>query len=151
MSSRSQSSLVIESQSLVNDGQDQSTEIKCEIFTKEVKSRGRKPRCTIAHNASKGGGMHQEIQPERCDDVEPKSRLFRVLDDLKYYHFGTNNRVPNASSTTASASSDMYGAAVLDACEQIKARIDLKKHALIHIWHTSFWYLEKKASRGIGN
>ncbi|KAF9598089.1 hypothetical protein IFM89_024434 [Coptis chinensis] len=32
--------------------------------------------------------------------------------------------VPNASPTAASASSDMYGAAVLDACEQIKARME---------------------------
>ena len=34
------------------------------------------------------------------------------------------NQVPNASPTAASASSDMYGAAVLDACEQIKARME---------------------------
>lgn len=33
-------------------------------------------------------------------------------------------QVPNASPTAASASSDMYGAAVLDACEQIKARME---------------------------
>ncbi|KAG0458419.1 hypothetical protein HPP92_023576 [Vanilla planifolia] len=33
------------------------------------------------------------------------------------------DKVPNASPTAASASSDMYGAAVLDACEQIKARM----------------------------
>ncbi|RRT80850.1 hypothetical protein GW17_00021784 [Ensete ventricosum] len=33
------------------------------------------------------------------------------------------NQVPNASPTAASASSDLYGAAVLDACEQIKARM----------------------------
>lgn len=34
------------------------------------------------------------------------------------------NQVPNSSPTAASASSDMYGAAVLDACEQIKARME---------------------------
>lgn len=33
--------------------------------------------------------------------------------------------MPNASPTAASASSDMYGGAVLDACEQIKARMEL--------------------------
>ncbi|GJN36983.1 hypothetical protein PR202_gb25892 [Eleusine coracana subsp. coracana] len=32
--------------------------------------------------------------------------------------------VPNASPTAASASSDLYGAAVLDACQQIKARME---------------------------
>ena len=35
-----------------------------------------------------------------------------------------SNKVPNSSPTAASASSDMYGAAVLDACEQIKARME---------------------------
>lgn len=34
------------------------------------------------------------------------------------------NQVPNSSPTAASASSDIYGAAVLDACEQIKARME---------------------------
>lgn len=33
-------------------------------------------------------------------------------------------QVPNASPTAASASSDIYGAAVLDACEKIKARME---------------------------
>ena len=31
------------------------------------------------------------------------------------------NQVPNSSPTAASASSNIYGSAVLDACEQIKA------------------------------
>lgn len=33
-------------------------------------------------------------------------------------------QVPNASPTAASASSDLYGGAVLDACQQIKARME---------------------------
>jgi len=33
-------------------------------------------------------------------------------------------QVPNSSPTAASTSSDMYGYAVLDACEQIKARME---------------------------
>lgn len=41
-----------------------------------------------------------------------------------YYSFLLLNQVPNASPTAASASSDIYGAAVLDACEQIKARME---------------------------
>lgn len=36
----------------------------------------------------------------------------------------STDKVPNSSPTAASASSDMYGAAVLDACEQIKARME---------------------------
>ena len=35
----------------------------------------------------------------------------------------STNKVPNASPTTASASSDLYGHAVLNACEQIKSRM----------------------------
>ena len=34
------------------------------------------------------------------------------------------SQVPNSSPTAASASSDIYGYAVLDACEQIKARME---------------------------
>ncbi|KAG2539896.1 hypothetical protein PVAP13_9NG506500 [Panicum virgatum] len=37
---------------------------------------------------------------------------------------GLHTKVPNASPTAASASSDLYGAAVLDACQQIKARME---------------------------
>ncbi|KAF8112241.1 hypothetical protein N665_0065s0026 [Sinapis alba] len=36
----------------------------------------------------------------------------------------STDKVPNASPTAASASSDMYGAAVLDACEQLLARME---------------------------
>lgn len=35
----------------------------------------------------------------------------------------STDKVPNASPTAASASSDMYGGAVLDACEQIAKRL----------------------------
>ncbi|KAF3956933.1 hypothetical protein CMV_017999 [Castanea mollissima] len=35
----------------------------------------------------------------------------------------STDKVPNSSPTAASASSDIYGSAVLDACEQIKARM----------------------------
>ncbi|MED6171547.1 xylitol dehydrogenase [Stylosanthes scabra] len=36
----------------------------------------------------------------------------------------STDKVPNSSPTAASSSSDMYGATVLDACEQIKARME---------------------------
>ena len=35
----------------------------------------------------------------------------------------SSDKVPNASPTAASASSDMYGGATLDACTQLKARL----------------------------
>lgn len=36
----------------------------------------------------------------------------------------STDKVPNASPTAASASADLYGEAVLDACQQLKARLD---------------------------
>ena len=36
----------------------------------------------------------------------------------------STDKVPNASPTAASASSDLYGAAILDACRQINERLD---------------------------
>lgn len=35
----------------------------------------------------------------------------------------STDKVPNASPTAASASSDLYGAAILDACDQLNARL----------------------------
>jgi xanthine dehydrogenase/oxidase len=35
----------------------------------------------------------------------------------------STDKVPNASPTAASASSDLYGAAILDACKQLKTRL----------------------------
>lgn len=35
----------------------------------------------------------------------------------------STDKVPNASPTAASASSDMYGGAILDACQQLTARL----------------------------
>jgi xanthine dehydrogenase/oxidase len=52
----------------------------------------------------------------------------QIVDAYSIYLFVvlhlSPNQVPNTSPTAASASSDLYGAAVLDACEQIKARME---------------------------
>lgn len=48
----------------------------------------------------------------------------RLTPDACFGLYLVLNQVPNASPTAASASSDLYGAAVLDACEQLKARME---------------------------
>lgn len=40
------------------------------------------------------------------------------------FFLSSSQQVPNASPTAASASSDLYGMAVLDACQQIRKRMD---------------------------
>lgn len=55
-------------------------------------------------------------------------------------------QVPNESPIAASASSDMYGAAVLDACVQIKARMEpVSKHNFSSFAEVDLfsWFLHK--------
>ncbi|XP_038983377.1 xanthine dehydrogenase-like isoform X2 [Phoenix dactylifera] len=63
-----------------------------------------------------GQGLHTKVAQiaASCFDI-PISSVF--ISET------STDKIPNASPTAASASSDMYGAAVLDACEQIKARM----------------------------
>ncbi|KAF3772001.1 Xanthine dehydrogenase 1 [Nymphaea thermarum] len=63
-----------------------------------------------------GQGLHTKIAQIAASSFDiPVSSVF--ISET------STDKVPNASPTAASASSDMYGAAVLDACEQIKARM----------------------------
>lgn len=50
------------------------------------------------------------------------AHMYSLIVSISYIEISIF-QVPNASPTAASASSDLYGAAVLDACEQIKARM----------------------------
>jgi xanthine dehydrogenase/oxidase len=50
--------------------------------------------------------------------------------DKVYISETSTDKVPNSSPTAASASSDMYGMAVLDACNQLKKRLDEVKERL---------------------
>ncbi|VFQ65583.1 unnamed protein product [Cuscuta campestris] len=64
-----------------------------------------------------GQGLHTKVAQIAASSFDiPLSAVF--ISDT------STDKVPNASPTAASASSDMYGAAVLDACEQIKARME---------------------------
>ncbi|KAL9261556.1 Xanthine dehydrogenase 1-like protein [Drosera capensis] len=63
-----------------------------------------------------GQGLHTKVAQVAASAFDiPLSAVF--ISDT------STDKVPNSSPTAASASSDLYGAAVLDACEQIKARI----------------------------
>ncbi|KAK9665710.1 hypothetical protein RND81_14G130200 [Saponaria officinalis] len=64
-----------------------------------------------------GQGLHTKV-------AQIAASAFDIPLSSVFISETSTDKVPNASPTAASASSDMYGAAVLDACEQIKARME---------------------------
>lgn len=64
-----------------------------------------------------GQGLHTKV-------AQVAASSFNIPLTSVFISETSTDKVPNASPTAASASSDMYGAAVLDACEQIKARME---------------------------
>ncbi|KAF3452547.1 hypothetical protein FNV43_RR02980 [Rhamnella rubrinervis] len=64
-----------------------------------------------------GQGLHTKV-------AQVAASAFSIPLSSVFISETSTDKVPNASPTAASASSDMYGAAVLDACEQIKARME---------------------------
>ncbi|KAM1696137.1 hypothetical protein ACFXTN_027695 [Malus domestica] len=63
-----------------------------------------------------GQGLHTKV-------AQVAASTFSIPLSSVFISETSTDKVPNASATAASASSDMYGAAVLDACEKIKARM----------------------------
>ncbi|MQM12725.1 hypothetical protein Taro_045645, partial [Colocasia esculenta] len=63
-----------------------------------------------------GQGLHTKV-------AQVAASSFNIPLSSVFISETSTDKVPNASPTAASASSDMYGAAVLDACEQIKSRM----------------------------
>ncbi|XP_070675277.1 xanthine dehydrogenase 1-like isoform X1 [Malus domestica] len=63
-----------------------------------------------------GQGLHTKV-------AQVAASAFSIPLSSVFISETSTDKVPNASATAASASSDMYGAAVLDACEKIKARM----------------------------
>lgn len=63
-----------------------------------------------------GQGLHTKV-------AQVAASAFNIPLGSVFISDTSTDKVPNASPTAASASSDMYGAAVLDACEKIKARM----------------------------
>ncbi|CAH2076757.1 unnamed protein product [Thlaspi arvense] len=64
-----------------------------------------------------GQGLHTKV-------AQVAASAFNIPLSSVFVSETSTDKVPNASPTAASASSDMYGAAVLDACEQIIARME---------------------------
>ncbi|XVE78883.1 hypothetical protein DITRI_Ditri14bG0013900 [Diplodiscus trichospermus] len=64
-----------------------------------------------------GQGLHTKV-------AQVAASAFNIPVSSVFISETSTDKVPNASPTAASASSDMYAAAVLDACEQIKARME---------------------------
>ncbi|KAK1267046.1 Xanthine dehydrogenase 1 [Acorus gramineus] len=75
-----------------------------------------------------GQGLHTKV-------AQIAASSFNIPLSSVFISETSTDKVPNASPTSASASSDIYGAAVLNACEQIKARMEpiASKHK-----HSSF-------------
>ncbi|XP_051142249.1 xanthine dehydrogenase 1-like isoform X2 [Andrographis paniculata] len=71
----------------------------------------------VTHGGTEmGQGLHTKI-------AQIAASSFNIPLSSVFISETSTDKVPNASPTAASASSDIYGAAVLDACEQIKARM----------------------------
>jgi xanthine dehydrogenase/oxidase len=71
----------------------------------------------VTHGGTEmGQGLHTKIE-------QIAARAFRIPVDAVFVAETATDKVPNSSPTAASASSDLYGMAVLNACEQIIARL----------------------------
>jgi xanthine dehydrogenase large subunit len=66
--------------------------------------------------AEMGQGLHTKIRQVAADALGVPSEAIRVMPTR-------TDRVPNTSPTAASAGADLNGAAVLDACRQIRERL----------------------------
>ncbi|TVU25484.1 hypothetical protein EJB05_27982, partial [Eragrostis curvula] len=64
-----------------------------------------------------GQGLHTKV-------AQVAASSFNIPLSSVFTSETSTDKVPNASATAASASSDLYGAAVLDTCQQIKARME---------------------------
>ncbi|KAJ7980772.1 putative Xanthine dehydrogenase [Quillaja saponaria] len=64
-----------------------------------------------------GQGLHTKV-------AQIAASAFNIPLHAVFISETSTDKIPNASATAASASSDMYGAAVLDACDQLKARME---------------------------
>jgi xanthine dehydrogenase/oxidase len=64
-----------------------------------------------------GQGLHTKV-------AQVAASSFNIPLSSIFISETSTDKVPNATPTAASASSDLYGAAVLDACQQIMARME---------------------------
>jgi xanthine dehydrogenase large subunit len=67
--------------------------------------------------AEMGQGLHTKIRQIAADGLGVPAETIRVMPTR-------TDKVPNTSATAASAGTDLNGAAVMDACRQIRARLE---------------------------
>ncbi|CAM9251540.1 unnamed protein product [Phaeothamnion confervicola] len=71
----------------------------------------------VSHGGTEmGQGLHTKV-------VQVAARSFGISEDDVHIAETSTDKVPNSSPTAASMSTDLYGMATLDACEQIKERL----------------------------
>ncbi|KAG5177145.1 putative xanthine dehydrogenase [Tribonema minus] len=71
----------------------------------------------VSHGGTEmGQGLHTKV-------IQTCARAFGISDEWVHVAETATDRVPNASPTAASMSTDLYCMAALDACEQIKERL----------------------------
>ncbi|KAF4040191.1 Molybdopterin-binding domain of aldehyde dehydrogenase [Phytophthora infestans] len=63
-----------------------------------------------------GQGLHTKV-------IQVAARAFGISHELVHIEETSTNKVPNSQPSAASMSTDLYGMATLDACEQILARL----------------------------
>ncbi len=72
----------------------------------------------VSHGGTEmGQGLHTKM-------IQIAARALGITVDRVHIAESSTSTVPNASPTAASASSDMYGMAVLNACEQLQERLE---------------------------
>ena len=71
----------------------------------------------VSHGGTEmGQGLHTKM-------IQVAAQAFGIPDSMVHVEETATNCVPNSSATAASMSTDLYGMAVLNACEQIRARL----------------------------
>lgn len=63
-----------------------------------------------------GQGLHTKM-------IQVASRVLQIPMDLIHVQESSSDKVPNATTTAASVSSDLYGGAVMDACQKLFDRL----------------------------
>jgi xanthine dehydrogenase/oxidase len=78
----------------------------------------------ISHGGTEmGQGLHTKM-------IQIAAQCLQIPSSLVHINGTSTSIVPNASPTAGSVSTDLYGMAVLDACEKLKARLESKKSSM---------------------
>jgi xanthine dehydrogenase large subunit len=89
-----------------------------------------------------GQGLQTKIRQIAAESLGLPERAVRIMPPR-------TDKIPNTSATAASASTDLNGAAVVDACTQLKARIAPVAAALLGADPADIHFADGKASAGV--